>query len=182
MKRTFLYKVWQHDKRLFFVLAGFCLATLVTNLAGDQITPFFVWGMYSEKEAPVSQYTLLRTTVNDRQVIDHTAGRPVGTLLYLQTPLSYYKQIKDNQNIDPTVSFLKNKTGRLYQLIQPFESALFNTGREQQSFLPWYKRYLAAATGEPISKITIDGVNVRYNDRQQLIIDTTYLIEQWTQP
>ena len=182
MKRTFLYQVWQHDKRLFFVLAAFCLATLITNLLGDQISPFFVWGMYSEKEAPAVQYTLLRSTVNDSLVIDHSAGRPTGTLFYLQTPLSYYKQIKDNGQIDPTVSLLRSKLGERYEVIKPLEATLFNSGREQAAFLPWYNRYLQSITGTPVTSLTIDALQVHYDPQQQIITDTTYLFEQWKQP
>lgn len=179
MKRTFLYKVWQHDKRLFFVLAVFCVATLITNLLGDEITPFFVWGMYSEKEAPVKEYELIRTTINDSLVVDPSAGQPVGTLFYLQTPLLYYKKIVDNRGTDPTIQLLRSKLGANYAGLMPYEEKLFNKEAQLQAFPNWYRRYLQSVTGASIRKIAVDVVKVHFDDQQQLITDSIYPFKAW---
>lgn len=182
MKKTFLYRVWQYDRRLFFLFSGLAAVTLVMNLAGIQLTPFFVWGMYSEKEEPVAQYAVMRTTVNDSLVIDYSAGSPVGTLFYLQSPLSLYQRIQDNHGTDPTITFLQNKLGSRYTAVQPLENKLFNMPVQQAAFFPWYQRYLQEATGIPVRRIRVDRLQVHYNAMQELSIDTTYLLHLWERP
>src|ERR1044072_3996976 len=109
MKKTFLYQVWLHNKKLFYIMAVFTVLTVGANLAGDQVTPFFVWGMYSAKEEPVQQYSILQTTINDSMVVN-PYDRPIcDTRFYLTSPLAWYKRIKDNNSVDPTLSFLQTK-------------------------------------------------------------------------
>lgn len=182
MKKTFLYRVWQYDRRLFFLFSGLALITLVMNLAGIQLTPFFVWGMYSETEEPVAQYAVMRTTVNDSLVVDYSAGRPVGTLFYLQSPLSLYQRIQDNHGTDPTITFLHQKLGSRYTAVQPLENKLFNTPARQAVFFPWYQRYLQEATGIPVQRIRVERLEGHYNAAQGFSIDTTYILQQWEQP
>lgn len=182
MKKTFLYRVWQHDRRLFFLLYGLAAATLLFNLLGTQLTPFFVWGMYSDKEQPVAQYELMQTTVNDSLVIDHSAGHPVGTLFFLQSPLSYYKRIRDNGGIDPTISFLQSKLGSRYHWVQPLEDKLFNTAGQQAAFWPWYQRYLQEVTGVTVHRISVEVMQAHYDVHQQPVIDSSYSFQQWTRP
>lgn len=182
MKKTFLYRVWQHDRRLFFVLSGLGIATLFFNLLGTQLTPFFVWGMYSEKEQPVVQYEVLRTKVNDQLVINTSTGYPPGTRFYLGSPLSYYRRIKANGDIDPTITFLRSKTGAAYNdYIQPWEDRLVNPPYRLQAFPYWYVRYLQKATGLSIDNLKVDVLLVHYDNSQRIIIDSTYPLLQWPQ-
>lgn len=179
MKKTFLYKVWLHNKKLFFVITGFTGLTLFFNLLGDEVTPFFVWGMYSEREPPAATYQVLQTTINDSLIVNGSAGHPSGTLFYLGTPLAYYRRIQENRHTDPVIPFLQSKMGAHYRWIQPLEKKLFNTGPQQQAFLPWYRRYLEEVLGITIHRLKIDIIEVHYNNSQHIITDTAYLFEKW---
>lgn len=170
MKHSFLYNVWRHSRPLFVVMALFALGTVAANLAGVETTPFFVWGMYSEKEKRPEHYDILQTTINDTAVLD-IYDYPAATRFYLGSPLAYYKKIQDNGGVDPTVNFLENK---LHTRIEwPF-----NTGVQQREFMNWYRRYLARVTGMEIKKLRVDVVRLRF-DEQQPARDSMYLFEQW---
>jgi hypothetical protein len=170
MKHTFLYTVWRHSRLLFSVMTLFVLGTVAANLAGVETTPFFVWGMYSEKEQKPGHYEVLQTTINDSVVLD-IYDYPGNTRFYLAGPLGYYKRIKDNGGVDPTVSFLESK---LHTRIEwPF-----NAGWQQKEFVNWYRRYLGRVTGMDIHKLRIDVVRLRF-DQQLPIRDSMYLFEQW---
>ncbi|WP_276481332.1 hypothetical protein [Paraflavitalea pollutisoli] len=179
MKKTFLYRVWQHDRRLCYLLILFGIATLFFNVLGTQVTPFFVWGMYSEKEQPVAQYELLRTTVNDSMVIDASAGYAPGTRFFLGTPLSYYLRMKQNGGIDPTISFLRSKARAAYQYLQPWEARLFNGQVQLQQFPDWYVHYLQEITGQSIYNVQVDVLQVHYDNSQRIILDSSYQLLQW---
>jgi hypothetical protein len=181
MKNTFLYQVWLHNKKLCYLLTTFTALTVFFNVLGDEVTPFFVWGMYSDKEKPVQQYEILKTTINDSMVIDLYNYHTTDTRFYLYAPLAYYKKIKDNNNVDPTISFLQTKLHGYYDRIRFLEPALFNTGPQQQAFLSWYARYLQQVTYTPVHSLRIEVVKAHYTGNN-LVTDSVYLFEKWEKP
>jgi hypothetical protein len=170
MKKTFLYTVWRHSRPLFFGMAFFALGSVAANLTGIQIMPFFVWGMYSEKEQKTDHYEIVQTTINDSVVLD-IYDYPGPARFYLAGPLGYYKRIKDNGGVDPTESFLENK-------IHTRIEWPFNKGAQQKEFINWYRRYLARVTGMEIHSLRINVLRLRFDDQQPLK-DSMYLFEQW---
>lgn len=160
-------------------MAVFGVLTIATNLAGDEVTPFFVWGMYSAKEEPVQQYSILQTTINDSIVVN-TYDWPISdTRFYLTSPLAHYKRIKDNNNVDPTLSFLQRKTNlEWFKQTVIMQGPLFNTRRQTDSFFSWYARYLQQATSTPVQSIRIDEIKVHYAG-PKLVVDSIHLFERW---
>ena len=181
MKRTFLYQVWLHNKKLCYLLTAFTALTVFFNLLGDEVTPFFVWGMYSEKFKPVQQYEVLKTTINDSQVIDPYAYHTTDTRFYLTAPVLWYKKIRDNNNQDPTISFLQSKLHGHYENIRFLEPSVFNTPSRQQEFLSWYARYLQQVTNTPVHSLRIDVVKAHYTSHD-LVTDSISLFEKWEKP
>jgi hypothetical protein len=160
---------------------AFAALTVVTNLLGDEVTPFFVWGMYSEKENPVPGYELLKTTINEGAVVNIYDYSNSDTRFYLSAPLAYYKKIKDNNNQDPAITFLQTKLHRHYDAIRPFERSLFNTGPQQQEFLSWYVRYLQQVSNIPIHSLQVDVVHAHYTDKN-LVTDSVNPFATWQKP
>jgi hypothetical protein len=181
VKKTFLYQVWLHNRKLAYILTAFTVFTVFFNVLGDEVTPFFVWGMYSEKEKPVQQYDILKTTINDSTVIDPYEHYTADTRFYLYTPLAYYKKIKDNNNQDPTISFLQTKLHRHYDNIRFLEPSLFNTAPQQQAFLNWYARYLQQVTHIPVHSLRIEVIKAHYTNKD-LVTDSVHLFATWEKP
>lgn len=148
---------------------------------GNEVTPFFVWGMYSQKEQPVKEYEILRTTINNNKVINAYDYHTTDTRFYLYSPLTYYKEISDNNNIDPTIDFLQARLHEHYNAIRFLEKKAFNTNIQQQDFFNWYARYLQQVTHQPVTNIRVDVVKAHYAN-QHLLVDSIYLFQQWQQP
>lgn len=159
-------------------MAAFSVLTLATNLAGDEVTPFFVWGMYSAKEEPVKQYSILQTTINDSIVVNAYDLPISDTRFYLTSPLAHYKRIKDNNNTDPTQSFLQAKLGPAgFEKLHFLQTSLFNTW-QPDSFFTWYARYLQQVAKIPIHSIRIDEIKTHYAGPKP-VVDSIHLFEQW---
>jgi predicted small integral membrane protein len=90
MKETYFFKLYRYDKKWFCVVAIFAGLTLLCNLRGNEVTPFFVWGMYSEKMKPQKDYLVFKTTVNDTLFVDTYSGYSDNTRMFLNAPLAYY--------------------------------------------------------------------------------------------
>jgi hypothetical protein len=163
-------------------MVAFCVLTIGANLMGDEVTPFFVWGMYSAKEEPAQQYPVLRTTINDSIVVNAYDLPVSDTRFYLGGPLAYYKRIKDNNNVDPAISFLQAKLKPPhFENIRSLQNTLFNTGPQQDAFFAWYARYLFRVTHIPVQSIRIDEIKTHYAGGR-LIVDSIHLFEQWEKP
>ena len=159
-------------------MTAFAALTVITNLLGDEVTPFFVWGMYSEKEKQVQQYEILRTTVNDSLVIDAAGGFTDATRFYLVGPLASYKKIKDNGGIDPVKSFLQQKLNKHYDWVRFAENKVFNKDVSPQAFFAWYSTYLKQITNVNVHTVQVDVVQVHF-ERKKIVIDSVYLFEKW---
>ena len=173
MKRSYLARVYAYNKRLFFFVAGFTALTLVCNLAGHEVTPFFVWGMYSAHEKAVDHYEVLETRLADGRKVDASAGYTDNTRFFLNSPLAQYKEIKENGGVDAL--------GYNYRWITPLKDKIFNGRQEFQAFPNWYGRYLRVVTGEEAPGYSVMAKRVHYDDNQHIIVDSSYLLTTWSQ-
>lgn len=171
MKRLFLYKVYCYNKKLFLFFAFFAFVTIFCNLTGNEITPFYVWGMYSQKEKAPGYYTIFKVTVNDK-ILDYSTGFFPANRFFLQSPLNYYSNIVEQG--DPTRLFLKNKLGSNYSYMRPYESSLFNSKEEINKFPTWYKKYLTQTTGQVIKNFKVEVLGATYDQRNRIKIINSY--------
>ena len=178
MKKWFLYRVYKLNKGLFVFFVLFLAGTLFTNLSGWQVTPFFVWGMYSEKEDTSNLHPVLKVTINDSLVINYDRYTDANKF-FLTSPLQHYILMKKNNGVDPTEIFLKRKLGENYSAIQGAGKKVLNGAKEYDLFLPWYKRYLEQTTGNKINSYKIELLNAGYTGKNKIEIYSTELIDTW---
>lgn len=182
MKRSYLSRVLAYDKKLFLFIACFGGLTLLCNLSGKEVTPFFVWGMYSEPEKAVTHYELLQTRLPDGKTLDPSSGYADNTRFFLNSPLASYVAIRANDGVDPTRSFLERRLGHRYRWIAPLEDRIFNGPVQMQAFPGWYRRYVQEVAGRSVRELSLWTVKVHYDDLQHIAIDSTYLFDRWSQP
>jgi hypothetical protein len=173
MKRSYLARVYVSDKRLFFFIAGFAGLTLVCNLAGHEVTPFFVWGMYSRHEKVVDQYEVPVTMLDDGSRVDASAGYTDNTRFFLNSPLAAYMSIRENGGVD--------LQGHGLHGFGPLKNRLFNGVFEFGAFPEWYGRYVSEVTGRSGIGGAIEVKRVHYDDNQHIIVDSSYLLTTWSQ-
>lgn len=179
MKKSFLSQIFKHNSSLFYAIMLFMSGTIFTNLFGWQITPFFVWGMYSEKEIQKNNYPVYRITVNDSLQVNYTSGFSDGNRFYLTSPLQLYTSIKNNNGADPTAIFLQKKLKEKFSFIEKNFIKIFNGKNEYTLFLPWYKKYLEQTLQMPVHNFTIELLSVRYDAENNLKIYSTQLIDRF---
>jgi|SRR5688572_29088344 len=178
--QSYFFRLYQINRKLFYLVISFVFATIVGNLLGYEATPFFVWGMYSQKEAEPRFYEVQQVVINDSETIDITQGYTPSTRFLLNSPLWYYMDIKRNNGIDPTISFLHGKLKDRYSLIKPYEQVLFNDTGRIRAFMPWYKEYAEEITNTKVHTLKILNTRVYYLD-EKIIEDTSYVFERWDQ-
>jgi hypothetical protein len=178
--RLYFSRLYRINRKLFYLVVSFVFATIVCNLLGYEATPFFVWGMYSQKEAEPRFYEVQQVVINDSKTVDITKGYTPSTRFLLNSPLWYYMDIKKNSGIDPTISFLQAKLKDRYSLIKQYEHVLFNDTSRIAAFMPWYSRYAQEVTNTNVHNLKILNTRVFYLD-EKIIEDTSYVFERWDQ-
>lgn len=178
MKNSFLYRVFKMNKRLFIFFILFQLGTIVTNLYGWQATPFFVWGMYSEKEDTVNSHPVIKVTVNDSSVIDPFKYTE-GNRFFLTSPLQLYIAMKKNGGEDPTEKFLQRKLKGNFSLVENTARKILNGKDEYKLFLTWYKKYLEQTTGKRVYNFTIELLHTRFTDENNREVFSKEIIDSW---
>ncbi len=176
---TYFSTLFRYDKRIFFLVAAFCLLTAIANLFKVETTPFFVWGMYSEKEPSDRRLELFKITVNDSIPVDYSCGYPDANRFYLLSPLTYSRSMAKNGGEDPEKVFFQKKLGRYFDLIIPFEKHLFNESLNKDAFMQWYSTYLEETMHVPIDDLKIELLDGDYNDRNQVEIYHSEGFIQW---
>ena len=172
MKKLFLYRLYNYNKKLFFLFAAIAGFTLICNLAGFEITPFYVWGMYSEKEIAPKEYPVFRITVNGK-LVDYSTGYFPANRFFLTSPLSYYASVKEDT--DPALYFFQQKLNKKYSFFEPFIiMKVLNSKKEFDEFPSWYKRYLQQTTGEEVKSYKVDILETSYEKDNSIKIDSVY--------
>lgn len=180
IKNWFLYRVYKFNKQLFTFFVLFLAGTIFTNLLGWQATPFFVWGMFSEKENSRTTYPLIKITVNDNSVINYTKLYTDANKFFLTSPLQQYIFMKKNNGEDPTANFLQKKLGGNYKLIEKAAIKVLNGSKEYHLFFSWYKRYMEQTTGIEINNYKIEVLQTRFSDKNKIEVYSTELIDTWS--
>ncbi|RPD51459.1 hypothetical protein [Paracnuella aquatica] len=178
MKNAFLLRLYRQNRNLFWGFTLFFFFTIVGNLLGDEVTPFFVYGMYSQKQTRPTQYEVVQIIVNDTIDLARTNYFTYNKAM-VQKPIFYYAAMQQNKGIDPTILFLQDKLKNHYSKVRLLEENLFNTAKELNSFKQWFPKYLQQHLCTPISSINVKMLSVRFTGEYNLVLDSAKTLLQW---
>ena len=163
LKNLYLYRLYQTNKRWFVVFILFIAGSIVTHRTGVEITPFFVWGMYSSRDTVKPSYEILEVTINGNEKLnlDKTIAEPYRMMVY--TSFDKYNKYVNNGNIDSLQFYRVGEPGLLHRLQHYFAAHSANTTEAIKQYPAWLKRYLSGALNKKIEKIKVEIVTFSYD-------------------
>lgn len=163
IRKSYLYQLYHYQKWMFWIVVFFVLGTLFFTFRGNQTTPFWVWGMYSEKISSKDSGTAILMFNQAGENIPIYSQRGFKTRFYLHSPLEFYHQ-SQLLNADPRKTFWENKAPGLIHFLpsNAFSSQLDNYG-------DWLKRYLNQSSKDSIETIYILQYRYKLNPNNELI-------------
>ena len=171
MRDSYFYRLYRHSKLLFVGILCFSLFTIFFNLTGDEVTPFFVWGMFSEVKQPQESYELYEIKL-DGEHFDYTNKLIDFNRFYITGPLNMYRAMKAKGEA-PTRAFFKEKMGNHYSYVAPVLEPITNDVSQLKDFPAWFKRYVEQSTNKSFQQIQVNLLSVRYAANGQVeIIDS----------
>lgn len=159
MKNSFLYLLYKQDRKLFFGILLCGMLHVLANVTGFQITPFFVWGMYSAKEESPTSYPVF-SIANASDTLTISTGYSDNTRFYLQAPLLFafgYLQGKDEQQ-----QWWEKHAPSWYQEGITRQPSFGHPKSEWNLFTGWHARYIHKHTSlkYPI-RVTVQQVAIQ---------------------
>lgn len=154
--RSYWGKLFYRDKFLFFVISLFFALSLFFNLIRLNITPFFLFDMYSVKMPSQPDYSLYELRYgNDRRVdIPHSWEQPRKMILY--EPLTEYVSMQiEHGGRDPFGEYLKNDWGPRHPRFRSLIPYLYDSSAQFDAFPAWLKRYLSPQVDGPVGHIYV---------------------------
>ncbi len=158
----FLKQVYAQSKLIFYLILIFCLGQLLFLYRGVENTPFFLYGMYSEKKQTEQQYNYNIIQIDGKEFDPEKL--PFGSHEMVLSTLDRYCFL-DKVNFNDTISSVVSKRfksriseGHFNVLV----GRLTNGPADKICYQRWLKKYLAQATGGTIRSLKIYRGNFSY--------------------
>ncbi len=164
MKKIFLqqpllsrfFKVLKNKKpKLFYFFLLFLILQLVTTFLKIEITPFLLYGMYSEKTPDTGNYKQQLILLNGHDI--HSYKIPPSERMLLVTAIENYLKIKQNGNKDIVQSRVESiYTFLTNSFIYPsIEDKIYNKPDDLRKFESWFKEKCSKIVHRKIHKVSV---------------------------
>lgn len=170
LAKNYFVRLFRTNKFLFVAVTVFCLLNLLANfIFKAEHTPVYLWSLYANKIPPRDVYTFLEIKYNDGKTLTfpHTFMEP--EKLFFTNTLDEFIYMKKNRGNDPLKSYIDN-----WNSYHPFFKKsmpglkFYPDTQELENYPEWLKRYLEQYAREPVDKIDVYEVNVRYESNGHL--------------
>ncbi|MEM6724845.1 MAG: hypothetical protein AAF598_12450 [Bacteroidota bacterium] len=175
MKDSYFSRLFREHKLAFVIVSIFTICSIITTLSGDEVTPFFVWGMFSAKEVPQHEQEVVEIRLND-EVFNYYDELTNFNRHMLIEPIRFYTTMEENGGVHPTRKFFKDKlSDAQFKRLTPTINNITNDASVSREFEDWVLRYMDGSTEKPIERLEVFLNTYRYESQRRLI-----LIEQDT--
>lgn len=159
---TYLHLLRQKNRKLFYAACAFILLTLLINATKNEITPFYVWSMYSAPAPQSDTFPVFTLQYNNGQVFNEPHTWRDHTRMMFFYPIDYYTNMMDHAG-EPDA--LKMKKGFEKIHLDPASlSKIYNTPEQIKAYPYWLKQYMQANTGIKMDSISVYRKWVRYSE------------------
>jgi hypothetical protein len=179
-ERTFLREVLQRDRWLGVIFAVFVLCQGIAQVFRVEITPFFLFGMYSEPIVPEPAYVRVACSVDGEPLTQAQMPRFAGELFF--STLYRYQVLHDHQFQDHYAATIADELSNLPpRLKRLLEDRLSYRPDQAGPFGAWTIRYLGQALGRSVRTVQVTRETYRYVDRRPQLVDASIILSAHAQ-
>lgn len=174
-RNGFLAQVLRRDRLLGRFFIAFAVVQLVAQLLTAEVTPFFLYGMYSERTHPLPTYVRVTCQVDDAQLTQAEMPRFAGELFF--STLYRLDRLDAKNYQDLFGPFIEERFGWLPDRTKEFPAERLSFDpKEKPALGRWMIRYLERVLGEPVHTVRIDREVYRYTDHRPVLVERTNLL------
>jgi hypothetical protein len=151
----FFKHLYKREPKLFYLFGSFFIVQVCLILIKLEVTPFFLYGMFSEKVAPSDTFTE-RTILVDGKNLKTEDLWAMESLLFEETA-NHYIAIRQNNNIDIVQSRVEQRYPFLTQsFLYPFlKERVYNRPSDVQDYPAWFKERCSRLFHKNILQVSI---------------------------
>lgn len=168
---TYFRKLKKCNRQTYFWVCAFFSLSLMLMLINLQISPFFVWNMYSVKElrSPDKPYIAYKLWYNNK-LFDLPVEQDHLRMYYTYT-IPKFDVLLENNDIDPFAAKLRS-----YKVPEAIAQHLVNNARLERKYPEWLQEYLSKVTGEAVHDLVVTKYWLRYEPDGKLMKDSSAVI------
>lgn len=168
LRNTFLGGIWTRDRKLGFCLAAFCVVQSGAQLTTAEVTPFFLYGMYSDRIHPAPAYVRIACHVDGEPLTQAMMPRYAGELFF--STLYRYETLEAEGFQDLFGPFLQKRFAWLPGPVRGrLDDALAFDPDHRPAFHAWAHRYVERVLGRPITSLRVDRETYRYHEQRPVL-------------
>lgn len=163
----FLSKIKKTSPILFWCVIVFCFLQLSFTFIKLEATPFFLYGMYSEKFKLSDTISVYKMKLNGDVLNPRSINRWQGDIL--QTSMENYKAQLDNNKIDIVDTRISRKYPAIYRsgIFRAIKKYILNDSMGLNKFPEWYKQKIHQYTGENVKTFEVFKETYAINFKQK---------------
>lgn len=141
--------------KLFYFCITLTVLQLLCTAIKLEVTPFFLYGMFSEQVSPVHNITQQKILLNGRPLEDFSL--PFREQMFLETTMENYVAQKQNNETDPLRTRIENRYPFFTNLpIYPFlTNKIFNPAEALPRYEQWFLKHTGKYTGRSAPAVTV---------------------------
>jgi hypothetical protein len=151
---SFLEQVRRTDIKVFVFAALFLFAQLFLTFIKLEFTPFFLYGMYSEKAAVTDTFSTLNIVVNNKPIEYYS---PLRESDMLKETAANFEEMKANNYTDPLKMRIESRYPFVYNsVLYPFISTkIYNSKKAMDDYRVWLKKKCLQIAGTENGNVLI---------------------------
>jgi hypothetical protein len=149
----FFESLYKKRSKLFYLFIAFFSLQFFFIFIKWEATPFFLYGMFSEKTAFPDTFHTKTILINGRNI--KTFNLSQKELWLIEETVEHYMDIKNNKGKDIVMSRVETKYPLLYPSLKTWQKGMFNKPVELTEFEGWLRKKCAKITDRNDVQITV---------------------------
>lgn len=151
----FFKHLYKREPKLFYLFGSFFILQVCLSLIKLEVTPFFLYGMFSEKTIPSDTLTERSIWIDGKQLKNTDLLHKEH--LVLEETAKKYVLLKKNESIDIVQTRVEEKYGFLTRSpIYPFlQERIYNKATDIPAFERWFKKTCERLLNKEIQQVSI---------------------------
>jgi hypothetical protein len=179
-ERTFLREVLTHERWLGVVFGALLLGQCIAQLLRVEITPFFLFGMYSEPIMSEPEYVRVACTVDGEPLTQAQMPRFAGELFF--STLYRFQVLADHDFQDHYAPTIADELAGLPPTVKRLLADRLSYRPEHAgAFGDWTIRYLSHALGRSVNTVQVIRETYRYVDRRPQLVEASIILSAHAQ-
>lgn len=148
------------------------IQSIVFVKQGAVFSPFYNYGMYSEKILPKEEYVVYKVYADDHLLRGEDFSTQAWDKIYL--PVFMYQS---SDSVNKEMIEIRNRLLNKIKLSSVADNRFFiNENITETSFMQWYKKQLSGVTGNTIKTVSIIKYNYHWNKSVLTVTDSSMVM------